>query len=104
MDVRKLEGIVVPMVTPLNDDETVDYLSLKKLINYIIDGGVHALFPMGTTGEFARLNWKDRYKVIEVTVAETRRRIPVVAGISDTGLNHVLENLKAVSKSGSKSI
>jgi dihydrodipicolinate synthase/N-acetylneuraminate lyase len=104
MDVKNLEGIVVPMVTPLNTDETVDYPALKKLVNYIIGGGVHALFPMGTTGEFARLSLEDRFKVLEVTVRETQNRIPVIAGISDTGLNHVLKNLTIAEQVGADAV
>jgi dihydrodipicolinate synthase/N-acetylneuraminate lyase len=100
LDIQRLEGIIVPMVTPLNDDETVDYSSLKKLINYIIDGGVQALFTMGTTGEFARLTWRDRCRIIEMTVAETQKRVPVIAGISDSGLLQVLKNLKFAESSG----
>jgi dihydrodipicolinate synthase/N-acetylneuraminate lyase len=104
VDVAKLEGIVVPMVTPLNDDETVDYPSLRKLVNYIIDGGVQALFPMGTTGEFARLTWRDRCRIIEMTVRETQKRVPVIAGISDSGLHQVLENLKVAEAAGADAV
>jgi dihydrodipicolinate synthase/N-acetylneuraminate lyase len=104
MDVKQLAGIVVPMVTPLNNDETVDYPALKRLTAYIIAGGVDALFPMGTTGEFARLNPEERCKVLEVTVSETQNRVPVVAGISDTGLNHVLKNLEIAEKVGADAV
>ncbi len=104
MDSMKLAGVTVPLVTPLNNDETVDYPSLRKLINYIINGNVHALFPMGTTGEFARLDPKDRYKIVEVTLSETQNRVPVLVGISDTGLNRVLENLKVAEKLGANAV
>ncbi len=104
MNPQELAGIVVPLITPLHNDETVDFPALRKLINYVIEGGVHALFPMGTTGEFARLDPKDRSKIIEVTVNETRKRVPVLVGISDTGLHRVLENLKTTEEIGGDAV
>jgi dihydrodipicolinate synthase/N-acetylneuraminate lyase len=104
MDSRNLAGIAVPLITPLHNDETIDYASLKKLINYVIGGGVHALFPLGTTGEFARLDREDRNKILEFTIAETQKRVLILAGISDTGLQRVLENLKVAEKAGADAV
>ena len=45
-------GIIPPIVTPLTEDGQINEPALRKLINYLIEGGVHGLFPVGTTGEF----------------------------------------------------
>ena len=48
-------GIFCPMLTPLNYDERIDQASLDRLIDFLIDGGVHGIWVMGTTGEFPLL-------------------------------------------------
>ena len=50
------KGTGVAIVTPFNEDKTIDYIGLSNLIEYLIDGGVEFLVSMGTTGESAVLN------------------------------------------------
>ncbi len=73
-------GIIPAMITPLNDDETVNEKALRKLVNFLIDGGSHALFPVGTTGEFYGLSFEEKRRIVEVTVDETNGRVPVYMG------------------------
>ena len=47
---KEIKGVIVPMVTPLNADETVDIGSLRRLVNYLIDNGVHGLWASGNYG------------------------------------------------------
>ena len=44
-----IEGVIVPILTPLNSDETVDIPSLRRLVNYLVDNGVHGIWVSGTT-------------------------------------------------------
>ena len=104
MNSQELHGVIVPLITPLHNDETVDVPALRRVINYIIKGGVHGIFPLGTSGEFARLNDAERRKIMEVTIAETRKRVPVLVGISDTGLHRVIENLKIAESLGADAV
>ena len=48
---EKLHGIVVPMVTPLNVDGSLDFKAAENLVEHLISGGVHGIFTLGTTGE-----------------------------------------------------
>ena len=73
-----IKGVIVPMLTPLNPDETVDVPSLRRLVNYLIDNGVHGIWASGTTGEFANLPDSERLKGIEATVDEVAGRVPVI--------------------------
>lgn len=79
-----IKGIIVPLVTPLLDNETLDVEGLERLIEHTISGGVHSIFILGSTGEFASLNYKLRYEVIEQTCKFVRGRKPVLVGITDT--------------------
>jgi 4-hydroxy-tetrahydrodipicolinate synthase len=68
------------MVTPLTSDRKINVESLRKLTNYLIAGGVHGLFAVGTQGEFYALTYEEKKKVIETVVEEARGRVPVYAG------------------------
>jgi len=68
------------MVTPITSDGKINVGALRKLTNYLIEGGVHGLFPVGSQGEFYALTFEEKKKVIETVVEETRGRVPVYAG------------------------
>jgi 4-hydroxy-tetrahydrodipicolinate synthase len=74
------KGIIPAMVTPLTPEGKINVEALRKLTHYLIDGGVHGVFPVGSQGEFYALTFDEKKKVIEVVVEETRGRVPVYAG------------------------
>jgi 4-hydroxy-tetrahydrodipicolinate synthase len=74
------KGIIPAMVTPVTSDGKINVQALRKLTNYLIDGGVHGLFPVGSQGEFYALTFEEKKRIIEVVVEETRGRVPVYAG------------------------
>ena len=81
-----LSGIIPPLVTPLLDDDTLDVRGLECLIERLIDGGVNALFILGTTGEAQCLSYKLRAEMIRETCRITAERLPVLVCISDTSI------------------
>jgi 4-hydroxy-tetrahydrodipicolinate synthase len=81
---KPLSGIVPPMVTPLVDRDTLDVSGLECLIEHILDGGVHGLFILGTTGEAPSLSYALRRELIERTCQQVGGRLPVLVGITDT--------------------
>jgi 4-hydroxy-tetrahydrodipicolinate synthase len=76
----KPRGVIPAMVTPLNNDETIDEAGLRRLVNYLIDSGVHGLFAVGTQGEAYALSFEEKKRITEIVVDETRRRVPVYVG------------------------
>lgn len=78
-----IDGVACPLVTPLRGGR-VDTASLRAHIKYLLDAGIDALVPCGTTGEFASLTDEERATVIETAVEAADGRIPVVAGAADT--------------------
>lgn len=82
-NVARLHGIYSPILTPLLDGERVDHTSLRRLVDFVIEGGVHGVWVMGTTGEFAGLAESERARAVETTVDQTRGRVPVVANVGD---------------------
>ena len=86
-----VRGVVVPILTPLKPDESVDTSSLRRLVNYLIDGGVHAIILLGSTGEFAKLSMEERKRVLESCVDQVGGRIPVIAGTAAVGMREVIK-------------
>ena len=74
---KKLTGIVIPMVTPFTEEDKVDVESLKKLADYCIDGGMDCLYPCGTTGEMMYLSLDERKLIAETVVQHVDHRVPV---------------------------
>ena len=79
---HEVRGVVVPVLTPLKPDESVDTVSLRRLVNYLIDGGVHGIWASGTTGEFAALSDRERLISMETVVDEVSGRVPVIGNVS----------------------
>ena len=86
-----LKGVIPPMVTPLLDNKTLDINGLEKLVEFLISGGVHGLFVLGTTGEGPSLGLHLRKELIKRTAGMVDGRIPVLAGITDTSFDSSLE-------------
>ena len=101
---RILKGVVPPVCTPFTPDYEVDEKSLRKLINHLIDGGVHGLFILGSTSEVAYLTDKRRADVIRITMDEVKGRVPVVAGAIETTTLRVIENVKVAVAAGVEGI
>ena len=74
------KGIIPAVITPLTAEEKFNEKAMRKLINHLIDGGVHGLFVTGTTGEFYGLTPEEKREILLVTMDETRGRVPVYAG------------------------
>lgn len=78
----KPRGIVPAVITPLTEKGRFNEKAMRKLLNYLIDGGVHGLFVTGTTGEFYGLTPGEKREIFLVAMDEVNGRIPVYAGTS----------------------
>ncbi|AIW14725.1 4-hydroxy-tetrahydrodipicolinate synthase [Vibrio tubiashii] len=83
-------GSIVALITPFNQDGEVDYVSLKKLVEYHVAAGSDGIVAVGTTGESATLTIEEHVKVVMKTVEFAEGRIPVIAG---TGANATHESV-----------
>ncbi len=84
-------GVIVPMVTPFQNDGALDEEALRRITQHLLEGGVDGLFPAGSTGEFFALSEAERLRVIEVVVQECAGRLPVYAGTGAVGTRQVIE-------------
>ncbi len=93
----QFRGIIPPLATPLKSESEIDEPGLERLIEHLIDGGVHGLFLLGTTGEAMSLNYGLRKYFIEKSCAIINKRVPTFVGITDTCVDGSLE-LSKISK------
>lgn len=101
---KPLRGIIPPLITPLNEDFTLDYFSLIKTIDHVISGGVHGIFILGTTGEFSSLSPEVKNELISMTCAKVDGRIPVLVGITVCSFNESLKLAVKAKNSGAKAV
>lgn len=76
----EIKGIIPAMVTPLDREEELNEVGLRQLINYMIKGGVHGVFAVGSQGEFYAFTPEEKQRIWEITVEETDGRVSVYAG------------------------
>ncbi|NNE75876.1 MAG: dihydrodipicolinate synthase family protein [Pricia sp.] len=86
-----LKGIIPPIVTPLLENEALDSKGLGNLIEHILEGGVHGVFLLGTTGEGPSLSHNLRKQLVSEACALVNKRVPVLVCITDTSFEESLE-------------
>jgi 4-hydroxy-tetrahydrodipicolinate synthase len=90
-----LRGTGVALVTPFKANGSVDFDSLQKLINFVIEGGVQYVVALGTTGETPTLTKEEKLDVVQTTFTTVADRVPVVIGIGGNNTQEVLKDLEA---------
>jgi 4-hydroxy-tetrahydrodipicolinate synthase len=97
-------GVVPPLCTPLTEDGEVDTASLRTLAAFQLEAGVHGLFVGGSTGEIAQLTDAARDTALRTVVAAAAGRVPVLAGVIDTGTRRVLEHARRAEALGADAV
>ena len=91
---QKFIGTGVALVTPFKEDLSVDFIALKKLVNYNIDNGTNYLVINGTTGESGTITDEEKQEIIAVIVAENKGRLPLVLGVGGNNTANVVKELQ----------
>jgi 4-hydroxy-tetrahydrodipicolinate synthase len=84
MSADDFRGVFPYLVSPVDADGEIRVEVLASLVEHLIAAGVHGLTPLGSTGEFAYLNWQQKRRVVEVTLDAAAGRVPVVPGVAAT--------------------
>ena len=87
-DFKTPTGSIVALATPLHDDGSVDYASLRRLVDWHITEGTDCICVVGTTGESPTVNIDEHCEIIRVAVEQAAQRVPIMAGC---GANSTLE-------------
>lgn len=95
-----IKGLIVPIITPMYDDETINYDELRNHIERMILGGVSGIFPAGTNGENYILTEEEKLEIFRVTVNQVKGRVPVYAGTGCIGTKDTIELSRKAQKIG----
>lgn len=93
-------GVIVPLVTPLTASGDLDEAALRRVVDFVVEGGVHGVFVLGTTGEGPSVPRAMREPLVKLTVQRARGRLAVYAGISGEVLEESVEAAERYFKSG----
>jgi 4-hydroxy-tetrahydrodipicolinate synthase len=96
----EIKGIIVPLITPLKPDETLDEAGLERLVEHVIEGGVAAIFVVGTSGEFPALAPAVKERLVQATTALVAGRVPVLAGVAEPGTRLTVAQARRMAKLG----
>lgn len=93
---KNFSGTGVALVTPFTEQGHIDSDGLRRLVSYVIEGGVDFLVALGTTAETPALTWEERAEVVDIIVSENAGRLPVMAGVGGNSTKAVVDELHSL--------
>ena len=100
----QLEGIFTPTLVPLDEHGEINEGEYRRFINWLIEKGVHGLYPNGSTGEFTRFNAGERRRIVEIVCTEANGRVPVLAGAAEANIKETLRACEAYAGMGARAV
>ena len=88
------KGVGTALITPFKEDQSVDFDSLKKILEHQLNNNIDALIVLGTTGESPVIEYEECEKIISAVVEEAKGKIPVIIGTGSNNTKKVIENNK----------
>jgi 4-hydroxy-tetrahydrodipicolinate synthase len=95
-----LKGVYTALITPFRNG-ALDEASLKRVIEFQLQGGVDGIVPCGTTGEASTLSYEEHERVIELTVEFVNGKVPVIAGTGSNSTHETVDLTEKAKKLGS---
>ena len=101
---NNLIGTGVALITPFNEDFSIDFTSLDNLINHLLNNHVDYFVVMGTTGESATLSLEEQDAILSHVKKIVDKRVPIVLGVGGNNTNQVLHRIKSIDFSGIEAV
>lgn len=96
----RFRGVFPAIPTPVTEEDDIDCPALRRLVNYLLDGGVHGIWALGSGGEFTSLTREERRLTLDTIVDEVDGRVPVLGGISSCCISEIEANAQLVANAG----
>lgn len=100
----RLSGIFTPNMVPLDAQGEINEAELRRYVDWLIDKGVHGLYPNGSTGEFLRFTVEERRRIIEIIADQTRGRVPILAGAAEANVKETIKACEAYHELGCRAV
>jgi dihydrodipicolinate synthase/N-acetylneuraminate lyase len=99
-----IAGILVPHMVPLDDRGRINEDELFGYVAWLVDRGVHGLYPNGSTGEFLRFTVEERKRIVQVVCAAAGGRVPVVAGAAEANVSETIRACEHCLEAGARAV
>ena len=99
-DMKPITGSIVALATPMHEDGSVDYPTLRKLVDWHIAEGTDCIGVVGTTGESPTVNVQEHCEIIRVAVEQANKRVPIMAGCGANSTAEAIELAKFAKQVG----
>lgn len=101
---KKIQGIIPPMITPMLDAKTIDAAGAERIVDRMISAGVAGIFVLGTTGESQSIPMRLRFDFVELVARLIAGRVPMLVGITETSLEDSLALAEHAKKCGAAGV
>lgn len=100
MNIDFIKGIIVPILTPIDENEVINETKLRQMVNHVIDGGVSGILAYGSNGEFYMLEESEMKHGLKIILDETNNRVPVYCGIGAISTKKGIRQAKMAQEMG----
>lgn len=103
-DPPKIAGIFTPNMAPLDSRGEINEAQLRRYVDWVVERGVHGLYPNGSTGEFTRFTADERRRIVEIVCEQARGRVPVLAGAAEANIRETLRACEQYLEYGARAV
>src|SRR3954469_5105750 len=100
----RLRGVFTPNIVPLDQAGAINESELRRYVDWLIDRGVHGLYPNGSTGEFTRFNEEERRRIIKIVCEQCAGRVPVLAGAAEANVKETIAACELYHQYGARAV
>ncbi|MDC0935491.1 dihydrodipicolinate synthase family protein [Pirellulales bacterium] len=100
----KIRGIFTPHMVPLDARGEINESELRRYIDWLIESGVHGLYPNGSTGEFTRFTAEERQRIVRIVCDQAGGRVPVLAGAAEANVKETLRACETYAEFGARAV
>jgi 4-hydroxy-tetrahydrodipicolinate synthase len=100
----KITGILTPHMVPLDAQDRIDEGELRRYVDWLIEKGVHGLYPNGSTGEFIRFKPDERREIIRIVCDQAAGRVPVLAGAAEANVRETIRACETYAGFGARAV
>jgi 4-hydroxy-tetrahydrodipicolinate synthase len=101
---NELQGIFTPTMVPLDPGGEINEVELRRYIDWLIERGVHGLYPNGSTGEFTRFTAEERRRIVQIFCDQAKGRVPILAGAAEANIKETLGACEHYAQLGARAV
>src|SRR6478735_4470143 len=101
---QRLTGIFTPNLVPLDASGNINEPELRRYVDWLIQKGVHGLYPNGSTGEFTRYTAEERRRIVRIVCEQCKGRVPVLAGAAEANVRETVAACEAYLECGARAV